>query len=56
MITDDDILDSSLPYSVISPISYLSAAIISYKVLDSITGLLKISDYIQIDCLDWSVH
>ncbi|MGG6794477.1 UNVERIFIED_CONTAM: hypothetical protein KB582_01255 [Streptococcus canis] len=56
MITDDHILDSSLPYSVISPISYLSADIISYKVLDSITGLLKISDYIQIDCLDWSVH
>lgn len=56
MITDDHILESSIPYSVVSPVSYMAAAIISYKVLDSLTGLLNISDYIQIDLLGWGIY
>lgn len=56
MISDDHILNSKTPYSVISPISYMAAAIISYKVLDSLTGLLNITNYIQIDCMNFEVY
>lgn len=56
MITDDHVLDSRIPYSVISPISYMAASIISYKVLDTLTGLLNLTDYIQIDCMNFEVY
>lgn len=56
MIKDDHILESKIPYSIISPISYMAASIISYKVLDSLTGLLDITNYIQIDCMNFGVY
>ena len=34
----------------------MAVAIISYKVLDSLTGLLNITNYIQIDCMNFEVY
>ncbi|EHD82922.1 thiF family domain protein [Streptococcus pneumoniae GA07643] len=34
----------------------MAASIISYKVLDTLTGLLNLTDYIQIDCMNFEVY
>ena len=55
-ISDDTILDTKAPTSVIAPISYLAASLISYKAFDVLTNLVNTTNYIQIDCLDWRVY
>lgn len=55
MISDDHILENYPSTSVIAPISYMSAALIAYKIFTELTGLLKIIDFMQIDCIDWKI-
>lgn len=55
LITDEHLLPTEVPMSVIAPISYMAASMIAYKVFDSLTGLVGLIDNIQIDCTDWTV-
>lgn len=54
-VTDDQLLDNDYITSVIAPISYLAASMISFKIFDVLTGLVDLPFYMQLDCLDWKV-
>lgn len=46
----------NLPTSVIAPITYMAAGLVSYKVFTYITKLNYRTDVVQIDILDWTVE
>lgn len=54
-VTDDQLLEHEYITSVISPISYLAASVISLKIFDILTELIKLPFYMRLDCLDWKV-
>ena len=55
MATDDHLLKSLVPTSIIAPISYMSAGMIAYKVFNFITKLNHTNEAIQLDIIDWRV-
>lgn len=55
MATDDHLLSSKIPTSIIAPISFMSAGMIAYKVFNFITGLNHTNEAIQLDIIDWGV-
>ena len=54
-ISDESMYDSFEQTSVIAPISYMAAGMISYKAVNMLTGLNDTFTSVQIDLLDWSV-
>lgn len=55
MIDDSHLLDSEIKTSIIAPISYMSAGMIAYAVMNYLTQLNHKNKAIQIDLLDWTV-
>lgn len=55
-ITDDHLIPDKVSTSVIAPITFMAAGLISYKVFAMLTGLNNMCNCIQIDVLTWDIH
>lgn len=54
-ITDSNLLSHESPTSIIAPVSFMAAGLISYKVAMSLTDLFDLPNILQIDLTNWEV-
>ncbi|MDR2660637.1 MAG: ThiF family adenylyltransferase [Lactobacillaceae bacterium] len=53
-VTNEELLNTKIPHSIIAPVSYMAAGLVTYQTIMLITGLQDFNKSFQLDLLDWS--